>query len=246
MATVENTRQLTLGERPITYTLRRSSRRTIGLAVDHRGLRVSAPSRARIGDIEQLLYRHQQWVIEKLDTWEQRVSTTQTTAQITTGTAIPWLNKTLTLYLEPTSTAKASVFWTDSTLTLCLRANTDPQKALRKALMDAAKRYFEMQTQRLVANAQQLSPPLFLDPPPLSLTSAKTRWGSCSLQAIRLNWRLMHFAPELVDYVVAHELAHLVEMNHSPRFWAVVERLYPDWQTARRELRQVARTCPQF
>ena len=50
----------------------------------------------------------------------------------------------------------------------------------------------------------------------------------------------------LLDYVVAHEMAHLVEMNHSPRFWKVVERLCPDYRAARDELRRLAATCPQI
>ena len=81
--------------------------------------------------------------------------------------------------------------------------------------------------------------------PAVRLSNARTRWGSCSSRSgIRLHWRLVHLSPALIDYVVAHEVAHLVEMNHSPRFWAVVERLYPDWREARAALRRAAATLP--
>ena len=71
----------------------------------------------------------------------------------------------------------------------------------------------------------------------LSLSSAQTRWGSASASgAIRLHWRLIHFALPTIDYVVAHELAHLREMNHSPRFWEVVGSVVPDYRAARRQL----------
>lgn len=71
-----------------------------------------------------------------------------------------------------------------------------------------------------------------------SLTSARTRWGSCSPGGhVRLNWRLIHCPVPLIDYVIAHELAHLEELNHGPRFWARVETLYPDWRRARKALR---------
>jgi predicted metal-dependent hydrolase len=66
------------------------------------------------------------------------------------------------------------------------------------------------------------------------------------VSGIRLNWRLIHFPLAVVDYVVAHELAHLREMNHSPRFWSVVERLYPDYQQARAELKRLAQTLPRW
>jgi predicted metal-dependent hydrolase len=72
----------------------------------------------------------------------------------------------------------------------------------------------------------------------LGLSSAQTRWGSAHASgAIRLNWRLIHFPPAVVDYVAAHELAHLREMNHSPRFWALVDSVIPDVAAAQRTLR---------
>jgi predicted metal-dependent hydrolase len=72
----------------------------------------------------------------------------------------------------------------------------------------------------------------------LSLSSAQTRWGSASADgSIRLNWRLVHFAMASIDYVVAHELAHLREMNHSPRFWDVVRSVLPDFEQARGTLK---------
>lgn len=72
----------------------------------------------------------------------------------------------------------------------------------------------------------------------LALSSATTRWGSCSTDGkIRLNWRLIYFPLPLIDYVVAHEVAHLREMNHSPLFWAVVQSIYPDYVAARKALR---------
>jgi hypothetical protein len=71
----------------------------------------------------------------------------------------------------------------------------------------------------------------------LTLSSAATRWGSASAGgAIRLHWRLIHFPLATIDYVVAHELAHLREMNHSPRFWNVVRSVVPEYEAARREL----------
>lgn len=76
-------------------------------------------------------------------------------------------------------------------------------------------------------------------PASLSLSSARTRWGSCSASgAIRLNWRLVQAPPHILDYVLAHELAHLVHMNHSAAFWSETERLFPHWRTARQWLKQ--------
>ena len=74
----------------------------------------------------------------------------------------------------------------------------------------------------------------------LSLSAAQTRWGSASADgSIRLNWRLVHFGMQVIDYVVAHELAHLREMNHSAAFWDVVRSVVPDYQKMRDTLKDV-------
>jgi len=73
--------------------------------------------------------------------------------------------------------------------------------------------------------------------PRLFLSGARTRWGSCNAKGdIRLSWRLIQASPATIDYVVVHELAHLVEMNHSRRFWKLVEGVFPDYRAACAEL----------
>ena len=119
-----------------------------------------------------------------------------------------------------------------------LAPSADPAAALVRALRQRALGWF---AERVAAYCQRLGQPV----PPVRLTAARTRWGSCSqASGIRLHWRLIHLPPALGDYVVAHEVAHLLEMNHSPRFWAVVAFLYPDWQAARARLREAARDLP--
>jgi predicted metal-dependent hydrolase len=73
----------------------------------------------------------------------------------------------------------------------------------------------------------------------VKINSAKTRWGSCNRKGdINFTYRLMFAPEELVDYVVVHELAHLKEMNHSVRFWSVVEQTMPDYKARRKKLRE--------
>jgi predicted metal-dependent hydrolase len=73
----------------------------------------------------------------------------------------------------------------------------------------------------------------------ITLRDTRSRWGSCTADgALMYSWRLILAPPSVLDYVAAHEAAHLVEMNHSARFWALVERLCPDWQAERAWLRR--------
>lgn len=72
----------------------------------------------------------------------------------------------------------------------------------------------------------------------ITLRDTRSRWGSCTSDgALMFSWRLIMSPPEVLDYVAAHEVAHLAEMNHSPAFWAGVERIYGPWKDARSWLR---------
>ena len=79
----------------------------------------------------------------------------------------------------------------------------------------------------------------------IHIRDQKSRWGSCSTKgSLNLNWRLMMLEPQLAEYVVVHELAHLSEMNHSPAFWSVVESALPDMKQRRKRLKEVEKTIP--
>jgi predicted metal-dependent hydrolase len=79
----------------------------------------------------------------------------------------------------------------------------------------------------------------------VTVRAQRTRWGSCSSRGtINLNWRLMLMPSRLMDYVLAHELAHLREMNHSPAFWALVGSIFTDYRERRRDLEIAARQLP--
>ena len=72
----------------------------------------------------------------------------------------------------------------------------------------------------------------------LILSNPERRWGSCTVKnVIRLNWRLIMAPLPLIDYVVVHELSHVVHKNHSPRFWGLVEKIMPDYVERRKQMR---------
>lgn len=227
----EAERQLVIAGQAVPYRLRRSPRKTIGLTIDQGGLRVGAPSRARLGDIENLIRQHGQWVLDKLAAWRERPP--PATREITDGTVVSVLGEPLTVIFTEIGRHR----WQFAPGLIYLRpgAAADAGQLLEMALRDKARAVF---AERLAHHAPRLG----VAPPPLRLSSARTRWGSCSQHGgISLNWRLILMPLAIVDYVVCHELAHLREMNHSPRFWSVVEELCPDWPARRRELRLLGR-----
>lgn len=232
----ETSHRIALAGEEVGYQLRRSKRRTIGLAIDQRGLRVAAPLRARLGDIEKLIREHGQWVLDKLADWRERPPPEQT--QIVDGSTISVLGETLTVTVTPLGRARWQ--FVDAKLHLWPSATVNANQLLEKALREKARSLF---VDRLALHAPRLG----VAAPALRLSSARTRWGSCSHHGgISLNWRLIFMPLPVVDYVVCHELAHLKEMNHSPRFWSVVEQLCPDWRALRITLRQLGRQIPQL
>lgn len=230
---------ITLTDRIVPYTIKRRRRRSLSLTIDHRGLRVLGPMRTTLREVEQLILTHEDWILKKLDEWrEERFHRAWT---IQDGEALPYLGSTLPIQTRQHTLHKPQLTLEEHTLILTTHDPADADRNHRALVLWLRERAFHCFAERVALYAAQLGVPM----PPLALTQAKTRWGSCNSRGqIRLNWRLIHLPLPLIDYVVAHELAHLREMNHSPRFWAVVESLYPDWRAAKRALRAQVGALP--
>ena len=86
-----------------------------------------------------------------------------------------------------------------------------------------------------------------LEPKKVVLMNSKRKWGTCdSDQVISFNWRIIMLTPNLIDYVIVHELSHLIEMNHSPAFWAIVSAVLPNVKQLRSTLKQCNFILQQF
>ena len=226
-----------LGGARVAYLLVRSARRSIGLEVGASGLTVRAPLRVSMANIEAVLQEKARWVLSKLG---ERESRTQQTPRIQWQQAahIPYLGGDIQLHLHPAAPRGGELLAVgEGRWILHLPLSPDAPPATVRALVNAwwlrhARALF---TQRL----QRFAPQVGVQWRSLRLSNARTRWGSAKLDgSIMLNWRLLHFRLPVLDYVVVHELSHLQVMDHSPRFWAVVQATCPDYAQLRAELRQ--------
>ncbi|CAN7562483.1 SprT family zinc-dependent metalloprotease [Pseudoduganella sp. LjRoot289] len=236
-------RQLMVGQFILEYTLRRSTRRSIGFMIDDEGLRVTAPKRISIAEIDNAIRAKQHWIISKLDERRERRAARLRKPPVAweDGATLPYLGGELKLRLY-TATRNRTDYNPDTReLHMGLvqgATETLLKERVRAWMQQQAKTLFE---QRLDLYAARLG----VQYSAFALSSAGTRWGSCTVQrVIRLNWRLIHFSLPLIDYVVAHELAHILEMNHSARFWATVGRIYPAYDEAKALLRKRAQELP--
>ncbi|MEW6165652.1 MAG: SprT family zinc-dependent metalloprotease [Pseudomonadota bacterium] len=229
-------RHVILNGRIVDYALRRDRRRLV-LRIDERGLRVGAPRGLALADIDAFIATHADWVLEKLDAFARR--TRPRHVSLHDGARLPVLDHDVVVRV----TAGANRgFWRHDEggheLWLAARPAADLAALARRALQRRALEHF---SPRVADAAARLGRPA----PRLALSSARMRWGSCSAAGgIRLNWRLIHLPSRLGDYVVAHEAAHLVEMNHGARFWQLVGELCPDWNLRRDELQRLGAELP--
>jgi predicted metal-dependent hydrolase len=221
-----------LDGRSVEYRFARRRRRSIGLSIDASGLKVAAPLRAPWREIDGFLRQKRRWIVAKLDEWAHAPKAPLLHG--ISGESLPYLGEQHLLEvhegprkvtLEPRRLVVSAPRW----------------RALETLVRWLKLRALEMLEPRAAHFAARLGRAA----PAVRLSNARTQWGVCHENGgIRLSWRLIHVPPSLADYVVAHEVAHLVELNHSRRFWALVAELYPDWRGAREQLELIGAALP--
>lgn len=220
-----------LAGKDVSYILKRSPRRrSIGLRIDDRGLTVSVPMRVSEKWLDTVLQEKAEWVVEKLDGWQTR---RPVDVKWQDGEAIPYKGEWLTLRVMHGLFA-APAHWRGNELWVFV-VNGSTMAHVEQDVHA----WYRSEAERLFAErVAHFSGVLGVAPRTIKLSGAKTQWGCCTPRGvIHLNVQLIRLPPRLIDYVVAHEIAHLREMNHSAAFWRVVESVCPDYACRRKELR---------
>jgi predicted metal-dependent hydrolase len=237
----DNLRTAVLLGEVVRYRFRRAGRKTIGFSIDDDGLSISAPRWVRLADVDEALQEKARWILRKLQ--EQRERREQLAARRIDwrdGAALPFMGSDIRLKLD--AHAVDTLFEAEvRLLRLPLAQDADAQQIRDRVqawLQRQAKRVFD---ERVALFAERLR----VQVREVKLSSASTRWGTASADGlIRLNWRLIHFALPVIDYVCAHEVAHLREMHHGPAFWATVRSIFPEFEDAKAQLKDEA--LPRF
>ena len=234
-------REIVLQGHCVAYEFRVARRRSIGFSVGLDGLSVRAPRWVRRADVEAALHERGDWILAKLAEQQQRSQRLEAArVQWREGASLPFLGEPVVLVIDPRVAGvvlDAEAQGLPGVPRRVLRVGL-PHDARAEQLREAVQGWLQRQARRLFEErCTHFAPRLNVRVKRLSLSSAATRWGSASSDgSIWLHWRLIHFTLPVIDYVVAHELAHLREMNHSRAFWDVVRSVVPDYQRARRVL----------
>jgi hypothetical protein len=225
---------LTLPDVTLAVTVVRRVRKSIGIRVSLAGVELVAHPRVSLAYLQQVLDDRRDWIERH---WRLQCANRAATPP---GT-VAFAGRRLALLYEG-GVRRRAVFDEHGVRIYGVDAGDDA--SVRRVLGDALRREAALRfPPRLAALAGLAARP----PAGLALSSARTRWGSCTAQGmIRLNWRLVQAPLAILDYVIAHELAHLRHMDHSPAFWLETGRLYPQWRVARNWLREQGRTLFEF
>jgi len=205
-----------------------SRRKTTALKIKNGEVTIHMPTRQSITIARQFVQQKTPWIQQKLDL--QRAHQPLPEKEFITGDPLLFLGKHYPLQLM-SAERKTTVIKTTQSIELHGRLNKLSKTAIRAALItwyqQQAELYLRSQTACLTTETG-------MTPRSITVKTYKARWGSCKINGdIQYNWKLMLAPPDIIDYVIIHELCHLQQHNHSAAFWQLVQTHCPTFKTAR-------------
>jgi predicted metal-dependent hydrolase len=222
------------------FRLVRSARKSLGLFVFRDGsILVRAPNRINLAEIYLFLRERWDWMQQKRTEFADEPAPVP--VQYADGARFLHLGQWHVLRLRIAGRAQAGIAGDELVVQLpggALAMQEDIEAAIRRWQRREAEKLFPVR----LAFCHEAMKELHLPFPEMRIRRMRSRWGSCSSRgAITLNLELMRMPLDCIDYVVTHELCHLVEFHHGPAFYALQERFMPDWQARKRLLQELAR-----
>lgn len=211
------------------YKLIRSRRRTLAICIERDGgVTVRAPLHMAKSIVEGFVAEKADWIKEKSSLMAEREARRKNFC-VQEGDTLPLLGREYPVMFGE------SVAFDGSCFTVC-SGNYETMKPQLVGLYHSlAEKFISERVSRFSRSTGWI-------PSGVRIGAANTSWGFCSgKNSLNFTWKLITAPPELVDYVVVHELAHTVEHNHSARFWKLVERVLPDYKQRRARLRDFAK-----
>ena len=226
--------ELLLGWGRITYRLKRSKRRrTVGLKLDpEKGLVVYCPQSVSRRRLEEVLHRNSKWIREKSRQAEARRAA-MPQVRWTPGARLPFrgVHYPLELFFRG---RKRELRLIEGRLQLILPAKISSCLSEGELRDQMHLSFRAAARETIAARVAFFEQVVGVHPRSIRIKGQKTRWGSCSARGLlNFNWRLILAPPPVLDYVVVHELCHLVHLNHSSSFWARVKAVLPAYPEAR-------------
>lgn len=233
-----------MGDATISYQVRRSRRRrkTVSISVHEDGVRVAAPMSTSRSTIRSIVRKRACWILEQA----ARPTPVAMAQQLLTGKTLPYLGRRVRVMVESSDVPTPEVRFDSRTLRVDVPQGLGDSERHDAVFHVVMAWYASRALDKLTACVRWWRLRLGCNQAPRILVrNQRTRWGSCAPDGtLRFNWRLMMLEPDLIDYLVVHELAHLTHPNHSSDFWGLVSGVMPDVQQRRKRLREAERLIP--
>ena len=228
--------EVAFGEAAIRYEVVRSTRRrkTIELTVDEPGLvTVAAPAATSPEQIEATVRRRAGWIIRH----DGAADAAPPPRRFVSGESLPYLGRAVLLSVHPCESADIAVRFHHWQFDVDVPRSLHGQERIEQMRTAFEAWYRERAALKLPSRVERH---LGVRPTAVLIRDQRRRWASCAPDGtLRFNWRAIMAPPALVDYIVAHELAHLRVRGHTPKYWAVVAQAVPDYRRRRKRLREI-------
>ncbi len=211
--------------------VRSSRRKTAEIRVRAGAVSILVPALVSVKKIDELLEKKQRWIVEKIALQHQIIP--PAVKKYVSGEMFRYLGDDYRLQVK--SGPFAPVKLTNEMLVVCVPGGSSQPGVVRNTLL----RWYEQQAQiQLAEKVHRLAPRVGAQPTSIEIKTFKARWGSCSIKGkLQFNWLIILAPDHVVDYVVVHELCHLLQHNHSAAYWREVERVMPEYREYREWLK---------
>ncbi|MEZ4554188.1 MAG: SprT family zinc-dependent metalloprotease [Dehalococcoidia bacterium] len=231
--------EVRFGETRIAYEVVRSPRRrkTIEITVDEPGrVLVAAPVDTPTDRIEGTVRRRAGWIVRH----DGAATTRPAPRRFVSGESLPYLGRSVRLNVRTTAVEDVSIRFHHWQFDVDISRGLDDDERRARA-RDAFEAWYRRRAEaKLPARVNETARLLGVHPKAVLIRDQRVRWASCAPDGtLRFNWRIVMAKPALIDYVVAHELAHLRVRPHSAEYWAVVAQAIPDYRLRRAELAEL-------
>ncbi len=216
----------------IAEVIRTSRRKSADIRVEEGAVSVVVPADVSLERIGELLAAKRRWIKEKIALHQEM--TPPSSKRYVSGESFSYLGRNYRLKVEKGLFAPVKLV--QGRLLVSVPQGAEQPHMIRNALIRWYKRQAETKLKDKVA---RWAPQVGVTVPNVSIKTFKSRWGSCTAKGeLQFNWQIMLAPNRMVDYVVVHELCHLIRHDHSPQFWGEVGRVLPDYEECREWLKR--------
>lgn len=229
-------KEVVLSRRSIFYELIRSKRKTVRLRLMNQDLlEINAPLKISIDDLEKIIRQKENWLNKRIESLKE-LPTKTSKRFYQQGEEFLYQGRQVELRLHIKSQWKSYQVFEESGTLSVWGPNSEPVE-VEKALME----WFRKSAKKIIGTSlEEWSQRLEIPYQKFDIGNGRCLWGSCHQNGtVRINWRAIFISPDILDYLLVHELCHLREMNHSSRFWTEVESILPDYKMRRKRLREL-------